>query len=376
MKHAGNDKHIKILAALGRAADSYGLKAWAVGGFVRDRYLGKRTFDIDVCVEGPLKELVDFCSGKYESKAVYFKNFGTSRVNFKNGLKIDFVTCRREVYTGPAALPQVRPSNLTDDLYRRDFTANAWALSIMPYDFLKSFDLFQSQFAIDNKIIKILHNKSFVDDPTRIFRALRFAARFKWRLEAGTEKLLKQAVKNKVINLLSRERIRQELFKILEEKNPLPCFALLDKYGVTKFIYPSLKCPKTVLKLKDAKERLALLLLSLGKNAEDFLKFLRLERAVFNDMLAIINFCNNKEALLKPLHLWQQKIIRLHMPRISKYAFKPLVISGGDLKKAGLEGKAINICFKNIAKAQFAGKIKSSKEAFAYLRCTNTDLKS
>jgi tRNA nucleotidyltransferase/poly(A) polymerase len=367
MKNVKNDNHIKILAALGKTAEQYGLKAWTVGGFTRERYLGRKTFDIDVCVEGTIKPLVDFCVAQYNAEAVYFKNFGTARVNFKNGLKIDFVTCRKELYLKPAALPQVKPSSLRDDLYRRDFTANAWALSIMPYNFFESFDLFQSRLSIDNKIVKILHNKSFVDDPTRILRALRFAARFNWRLESNTEKLLKQAVKKKFINLLSRERIRQELLKILEEENPPRCFALKDKYGVTKFIYPLLKCPKAVLKLKSARERLALVSLALGKKGEDFLKSLRLERVVFNDIIALVNFCRNREALLKPPSLRQQKIIKLHMPRISKYAFKPLFITAGDLQKLGFEGKAISVALKRIAKKQFAGKIKSAKEAFLYL---------
>ena len=361
-------KHKKILAAIGAVAQAAGIKAWVVGGFVRDLYLGKKTFDIDICVEGAPRPLVDFCVKHYGAKAVYFYDFGTARVTFADGLKLDFVRCRREVYDKPAALPKVSPGNLADDLYRRDFTANAWALSILPENFFGSFDLFQSKLAIDKKYIKILHGKSFEDDPTRIFRALRFAARFNWRLEDGTETALKTAVKNNFIKLLSRERVCREFIKILEEAAPQQCFKLLEKYDITKSVYPGLKYPKTLAKAKDVAARLTLLALALGPKGDDFLKSLRLERGLYNECAALVDFCNNKQVLPKGLNAAQKKLIKLHAPKLPVAAMNPLIVTGGDLQTRGLKGPAISAALKKIAQAQFAGKIKTAKEALKFIQ--------
>ena len=356
-----NQTHKKILTAVGIVAQAADMKAWVVGGFVRDFYLGKKTYDIDICVEGAARLLVDFCVKHYGAQAVFFNDFGTARVTFADGLKLDFVRCRREVYDNPAALPRVIPGNLADDLYRRDFTANAWALSILPGEFFASYDLFESQEAIDKKYIRILHKKSFEDDPTRIFRALRFAARFNWRLEAQTEKLLKAAIKNNFINLLSRERVRQEFIKILEEAAPLPCFKLLDKYGISKYIYPNLKYPKTLAKVKDAPARLILIALALGPKGGDFLKSLRLERGLYNECAALVDFYNKKQALPKGLTAAQKKLIKLHAPKLPAAAMRPLAVSGGELQKKGLKGPAISAALKKAARLQFAGKTKTKK---------------
>ena len=361
-------KHKKILAAVGIVAQAAGMKAWVVGGFARDFYLGKKTYDIDICVEAPARLLVDFCVNHYGAKAVFFNDFGTARVNFAGGLKLDFVRCRREIYDKPAALPRVSPGNLADDLYRRDFTANAWALSILPGEFFKSYDLFESQKAIDKKYIRILHKKSFEDDPTRVFRALRFAARFNWRLETDTEKLLKAAVKNNFINLLSRERVRQEFIKILEEAAPLSCLKLLDKYGISKYVYPNLKYPKTLAKVKALPARLTLIALALGPGGADFLKSLRLERGLYNECAAVVDFFNDKQALPKGLTAAQKKLIKLHAPKLPAAAMRPLLITGGELQKRGLKGPAISAALKKIAQAQFSGKIKTTKEALKFIQ--------
>ncbi|MDR1123095.1 MAG: hypothetical protein LBL61_00425 [Elusimicrobiota bacterium] len=363
MRAAGNKAQLKILAAIGAAAARAGLKAWAVGGFARDYYLGKNTCDIDICALGDTRPLVDFCIKNYGARAVYFNNFGTARAVFDGGLKIDFVRCRKEVYDKPAALPHVAAGNLEDDLYRRDFTANAWALSLLPSEFFKSYDLFESRAAIDAGIVKILHPKSFEDDPTRVFRAVRFAARFGWRLEPATEKLLKAAVRGGFISLLSRERVRQELLKILEEKNPLPALKLAAEYGALKFVYAGLKCPPAIEKVQDLSARLTLLALAQGAKGADFLKSLRLERGLYNECVAVVDFFENKRALARPLNAAQKKIARLYAPGLPAAALRPLVIAGGDLQKLGLQGGALGAALRKTARLQFAGEIRTKKEA-------------
>ncbi|MDR0952746.1 MAG: hypothetical protein LBM71_00940 [Elusimicrobiota bacterium] len=359
----------KILQSIGLVAKKNNIKAWAVGGFARDLYLGKKTFDIDVCAEGNIKLFVDFCIKNFGGSVEYFKTFGTARVVLKNGLKIDFVRCRKEVYPKPASLPKVSPSNLKDDLYRRDFTANAWALSLLPGEFLASYDLFGSQKDIDKKFVRILHSQSFIDDPTRLFRALRFAARFNWVLEPKTKKLFKQAVQNKLPALLSRERVAAELIKILEEKDPAPVFKLMKTYGLTPFIYIGLKYPKIQKnKIKGIIPRLALLALSLGKEGKDFLKSLHLSRLAMGEILPLLDFYVNKEAQLKGLNTSQQKIVKAFDSKLPKSSLKKLVITGGQLQKLGLKGPAINLALNNIAKAQFKGLVNTKAQALKYLK--------
>ena len=183
-------------------------------------------------IEVKNKDLRNFCPKKHGTKSTRFETFGTARANLKSGLKLDFVRCRKEVYPKPASLPQVKPSILHDDLFRRDFTANAAALSLLPSEFFKDYDLFNAKKAIKKGYIQILHSKSFIDDPTRIFRAIRFAARFNWKIEKTTLALLKKAVKENYLLLLSRARLNNELVKILEDKKQLAALKMLEKINI------------------------------------------------------------------------------------------------------------------------------------------------
>lgn len=362
--------HKKILAKIGQAAAEHNLKAWAVGGFVRDLHLGKATEDIDICVEGSPSALIDFCVREYGASALYFNDFGTARVTLANGLKLDFVRCRKEVYKKPAALPVVSPSDLSDDLFRRDFTCNAWALSLLPKEFLKSYDLYGSQKAIDGKYIEVLHHASFVDDPTRLFRAVRFAARFDWRLGANTQKLLKQAVAENLPNLLSRERISHELIKILEEKDSFSALSLLKKYKLLAFVSANLKIiPSNINKAATARQKLALLALGVDEQ-EEFLKSLHLQR---QDFLALKNLCdiyNSPLAPLRALTAEEKEVIKLFNPS-AVAALKPCVVSGGELSSLGLKGAAINKALTFVATAQRAGKIKTKAAALKLLKQNN-----
>ena len=362
--------HKQILAKIGQAAAEHNLKAWAVGGFVRDLYLGKATQDIDICVEGDPAALIEFCVKQYGANALFFNDFGTARVTLADGLKLDFVRCRKEVYPKPAALPVVSPSDLSDDLFRRDFTCNAWALSLLPNEFLKSYDLYGSQKAVDGKYIEVLHHASFVDDPTRLFRAVRFAARFNWRLGASTQKLLKQAVAENLPKLLSRERISHEFIKILEEQDAFAALTLLKKYKLLAFISPAFKTiPKNINKAAAPRQRLALLALGI-KEWEEFLKSLHLQRQEF---LFIKNLCDIYNSPLSPLRALtaeEKEIIKLFNPS-AVAALKPCAITGGELAALGLKGSAINKALTFAATAQRAGKIKTKAAALKLLKQNN-----
>ena len=162
-----------------------------------------------------------------------------------DGQRIDVATARLEYYEHPAALPTVELSSIKMDLFRRDFTINALALELNPDSFGRLVDFFGGQKDIKDRIIRVLHSLSFVEDPTRILRAIRFEQRFTFRIGGQTERLIKNAVKLNMFHKLSGSRVFQELKLILEEKNPLACLVRMEKFGVLQSIHPLLKLDPT-----------------------------------------------------------------------------------------------------------------------------------
>ena len=223
---------IKLLKELGKVAQKHNLKIWVVGGFARDFVLHKKTKDIDICAEGTISPLLTYCQKIKGAKIQKFSAFGTARVIFKDGFKLDFVCCRKEIYQNPAALPIVTKATIKEDLFRRDFTCNALALSLLPEEFFKIYDLYGALKDIKNKQISVLHSKSFEDDPTRIYRAFRFASRLNFKFSKETEKLLKTAISKKYISLLSPVRRTNEIIKFLEEKQPSKIFNLINRTNI------------------------------------------------------------------------------------------------------------------------------------------------
>ena len=354
-------KEIKILKEIGAYAETKNLPLWAVGGFVRDFYLGKKTYDIDICVEGPIESLLSFCRKKYGAKIMRFETFGTARVSLENGLKLDFVRCRKEIYPKPASLPQVKPSVLKDDLFRRDFTANAAALSLLPSEFFKDYDLFEAKKAIKKGYIQILHSKSFIDDPTRIFRAIRFAARFNWKIEKNTLFLLKKAIKENYLLLLSRARLNHELIKILEEKKPLSALKMLEKFDILKYYSNNLKTPQIIDKADNLTSRLALL--AFYSKDESFLKNLTLPRSIFTQAQEDLKLLKNQKAVNFELSKEQKNLLKLCYPKLKPGAFKKCFIDGAWLKAQGLNGAQIGQILDIAAKNQFKGLYKSKSHA-------------
>lgn len=354
-------KEIKILKEIGQYAAEKRLPLWAVGGFVRDFYLGKKTYDIDICVEGKIDDLLSFCRKKYGAKITRFETFGTARANLANGLKLDFVRCRKEVYPKPAALPQVKPSDLKDDLFRRDFTANAAALSLLPGEFFKSYDFFEAQKAIKKGYIKILHDKSFIDDPTRIFRAIRFAARFNWKIEKSTLALLKKAVKENYLLLLSRARLNHEFIKILEEKKPLAALKMLKKFDILKYYSENLKISKNIEKVSTLAERLALL--AFYSRDEILLKNLTLPRVIYMQAEEDFKLLKNQKAVNFELSTEQKKLLRLYYPRLKPCALKKCFIQGAWLKEHGISGARIGQMLEIAAQNQFKGLYTNRAQA-------------
>ncbi len=366
-KDMTNKSKISVLKAIGAQAAVLGLKAWAVGGFARDKYLRKQTEDIDICFEGDYSPLLDFCIKKYGAQVKRFNTFGTARVYLKNGLKLDFVRCRKEVYPQPAALPVVTPSNLKDDLYRRDFTCNAAALSILPDEFFKLYDYYGAYAAIKGRYIEVLHDESFKDDPTRIYRALRFAGRFNWPLEKKTAALLRKAVKDELPFLLSRQRVRGELLKILQEPHARRIFCLLKKYDAAKFIYPRLRWTAKTGEAKTLNDKILMLALSMGGGGAEFLQHLHLDHDDYKQIYKLWKLHFERKSPQKPLNAAEVKLLKLFNPKLAQAALKPVFITAAEAQSAGFSGAALGKVINKFAALQWRGKIKTKRGALKLL---------
>ena len=215
----------KLLKEIGGVADKEGINAFVVGGFVRDAMLGISDKDIDIVVDpapksqtkllgcGVEANAINFAkilAKKWSVKPVLHEGFKTATIE-KSGYRVDFVTARKERYRKPAALPEITPATIKEDLLRRDFTINAMAVSLNKKDFGKLVDFCGGRKDIKARKIRILHDKSFIDDPTRIFRAIRFQKRLGFIIEPRTQKLMADAINAGMIQKLKKQRIKKEL---------------------------------------------------------------------------------------------------------------------------------------------------------------------
>ncbi len=233
-------KTLSLLKRIGQLAEQRGEMAYAVGGFVRDLLLRKSGMDIDITVEGDGLTFAEKLAHAYGSEVEAFTQFGTSIVVVPGFGKVDVATARRESYDHPGALPKVEKSGIVQDLYRRDFTLNAMALSLSSGNFLHLLDPYNGWVDLQKGRIRALHSKSFEDDPTRIFRAVRFEQRFQKRIESQTQRWLLKSVKGEFIRRVSGERLRNELRLIFKEPHPEKAVRRLKELGVLRHIHPSL----------------------------------------------------------------------------------------------------------------------------------------
>lgn len=246
------------LRRLGEVADELGLPVYAVGGFVRDLLLGIDNLDIDITVEGDGIFFAERFAEHYPCRVRSHRKFGTAVLVFPDGGKIDVASTRLEYYESPGALPTVERASLRHDLYRRDFTINTLALCINSGKFGRLTDHFGGQQDIQERTVRVLHNLSFVEDPTRVFRAIRFEQRLGFHIAPHTEKLIRSAVRMHLLDKLGGERLFSELVQILREKEPLAAIGRMSVLGLLPFIHPALKLvPATERVLREAGQVMA-----------------------------------------------------------------------------------------------------------------------
>ncbi|OGW39580.1 MAG: hypothetical protein A2Y97_11955 [Nitrospirae bacterium RBG_13_39_12] len=228
-----------LLKLSGEVAEELGFNAYLIGGSVRDLLRGEENLDIDIVVEGDGISFAKVFGKKLNAKVRTHHRFGTAQV-VTDKLKLDVATARTEYYESPGALPKVETSSIKKDLYRRDFTINTLAVKLNPRDFGLLLDFFGGQRDLREKSIRVLHNISFVEDPTRAFRAVRFSERFGFKISKHTENLIKSAIEMNLFDRLSGSRLYEELLLSFNETEPVKTLKKLSDYGLLKVIHPNL----------------------------------------------------------------------------------------------------------------------------------------
>ncbi len=251
MKERLSARLFKILKSLGETGDEMGFGIYVVGGFVRDLFLYRDNEDVDIVVEGDGIAFAKRFAAAAGARTHSHEKFGTAVIIFPDGFKIDVASARLEYYRFPADLPTVEMSSIKLDMFRRDFTINTLAVHLNPGKFGTLIDFFSAQKDIKEKAVRVLHNLSFVEDPTRVFRAVRFEQRFGFTMGKLTSSLIKNVAKMDFFHELSGRRVFTELKLILEEENPERAVRRLDDYDLLGAVHPALKPDKKTLSLLD-----------------------------------------------------------------------------------------------------------------------------
>lgn len=389
------DAQLNLLRRVADQAAILGFPIYVVGGFVRDLVLGRPVLDFDLVLEGDAAALGYSLVSKFGGKLTVHTKFGTAkwfpdvRTLLHSNLPpfIDLITARSETYKHPAALPTVKMGTIADDIRRRDFTINALVVRLDGEHFGELRDELGGMDDLQNGLVRVLHQRSFVDDPTRMFRAVRYEQRYGFKIELATLALIPEA--RLLISKLSAQRIRHELDLILDEPNAKSMLARLGDLGLLKPIHPTLTWDVTTWarlqhKVNSAEARWLLWLMSLTEIEITSLN----ERLKFTSSLLKSLYASSKIfaalatfADLKPSHC-VERLDNLPLTAISvvtlvaqgqsrqmleKYLsewrhVKPKT-TGGDLKNLGVvPGPKYQEILSGLRAAWLDGKVSSENE--------------
>ncbi len=229
---------VSLLHTAGEAAHQRGESLYLVGGAVRDLLLGQNNLDLDLVVKGSAIDLAQRLAPASPAKLTTHPRFNTAKIQWGRW-SVDIATARSESYARPGALPDVQPGSLKSDLFRRDFTINAMAIRLNPGHYGRLIDLYGGRDDLGNKLLRILHQKSFTDDATRILRGLRYEQRLGFRMERHTLWLLKRDIA--MLDTISGDRLRHELELILKEEHPERVLRRAGELDVLRPLHPALK---------------------------------------------------------------------------------------------------------------------------------------
>jgi putative nucleotidyltransferase with HDIG domain len=242
MKVTFTEFELDVFRKIAGAAHQLGMPCYLIGGFVRDKLLGRPTSDADFVCVGDALQLATLAAKSFRPfpKVSLFKNFGTAHFNLNDGFDLEFVGARRESYQSNSRKPEVEPGTIEDDQKRRDFTINAMAISLNTEDFGALVDPFNGITDLNEQIIRtpLAPAHTFSDDPLRMMRAIRFSTQLNFTIYPETLVAIKETKER--IKIISQERITDELNKIILSEKPSIGFKLLYDTGLLHLIFPAM----------------------------------------------------------------------------------------------------------------------------------------
>jgi tRNA nucleotidyltransferase (CCA-adding enzyme) len=372
------DHVFAVLERAGELAERTGVSAFVVGGFVRDLLLGRPNLDLDLVIEGDGIAYARALGAEVKAAVKAHERFGTAVLIFPDGFKLDVATARTEYYEYPTALPTVERSSIKKDLYRRDFTINTLAIRLNAGRFGDLIDFYGGQHDLKEKTIRVLHSLSFVEDPTRVFRAIRFELRFGFKLGKETLTLIKGAAKMDLFHRLSGSRLMDELILLFSEEEPRKAIARLAELDLLRFIHPSLKWSPRLEALLKAVE-----------DALDWHKLLYLDRKMdvwvvyFTALMEVVPDKAVKETL-KRLPVPERQAEKIRTGRFSSYALLRRLSKRPPLKPAetyrtllGLADEVLLILIAKTKSESVKRQISACLTAYQHVKpsLTGEDLK-
>jgi tRNA nucleotidyltransferase (CCA-adding enzyme) len=386
---------IDFIKKAGNAAEKQQQRLYLVGGVVRDLLLERCNIDLDMVVEGDAIKLAQEIAGVNQVQIITHPRFGTAKLKWDKR-SADFATARAETYSRPGALPSVRAGTIRDDLARRDFSINAMAIELNPRRYGELIDPFGGRQDLDKKLVRVLHEKSFTDDATRIWRALRYEQRLDFKIEPVTLLLIKRDLN--MLKTISGDRIRHELELVLKEELPEKALQRANELGVLAKLHPALKgddwlsetfaAAREQSKTDEPHPQLYMSLLCYrltARELEQLIKYLRLPKAtaqVLRDTLAIKG---KKKELAEPGQAPSVIYELLHDYCLTAYIANSIgagsetavehielylnvlknvkpALTGEDLVKLGVpKGPNIKAVLQKLRQARLDGKIDSKK---------------
>ena len=217
-------------------------RTYLVGGAIRDLLRGAGAVDLDLAIDGDARAAAVELAERLDGRAVVHERFGTASVR-AGAIAIDLAATRRERYERPGALPIVEPAPLAEDLARRDFAINAMAAGLRGDELGRLHDPHGGRADLGERVVRVLHERSFVDDPTRLLRAVRYAARLRFELDPGTELQAAAAIEGQALATISGARLRDELLDLLREPTGLPALRRRRGLGLDRALFPWLAGP-------------------------------------------------------------------------------------------------------------------------------------
>ena len=387
---------VTFIRRAGEIAASQGQELYLVGGVVRDLLLGQTNLDLDLVVEGNAIELAQHLAEINQGKIITHPRFNTAKLQW-NKWSVDLATARSETYAKPGALPTVKLSSISNDLFRRDFTINAMAIYVNSTRYGELLDPHGGKDDLKHKLIRVLHEKSFTDDATRIWRGLRYEQRLNFQLERTTLQLLKRDIPR--LDTISADRMRYEVECILRERYPEKVLRRADELKVLPKLHPALEGNGWLAeKFEQARQLyypnlppvelyLALLAYRLtDEENENLISRLRLPKPPAQTLREAISFKSNLQSLANPkltpsriyhlLHDYSSPAIianslacnsstvsqHIHL-FLNKLRYVKPALTGKDLKRMGIApGPSIGIILHQLHEARLDRKITTKQD--------------